>query len=38
MNYLVLKNKEVIDKFKNETPKNVFIQEFICLRKKVFFI
>ena len=28
------KNKRVIGKFKIETPKNVFIDEFVCLRSK----
>ena len=28
------KNKKVIGKFKIETPKNVFIDEFVCLRSK----
>ena len=26
-----IKNKKVIGKFKTETPKNVWIDEFICL-------
>ena len=30
------KNKKVIGKFKIETPKNVFIDEFVCLRSKVY--
>ena len=30
------KNKKVIGKFKNETPKNVWIDEFICLRSKMY--
>ena len=33
MNYLK-KTKKVIGKFKNETPKNIWIDEFICLRSK----
>ena len=28
------KNKKVISKFKRETPKNVIIDEFVCLRSK----
>ena len=28
------KNKKVIGKFKIETPKNVVINEFVCLRSK----
>ena len=34
MNYLV--KKKVIGKFKIETPKNIFIDEFICLRSKAY--
>ena len=30
------KNKKVIGKIKVETPKNVFIDEFVCLRSKVY--
>ena len=30
------KNKKVIGKFKIETPKNVFIDEFVCLRSKAY--
>ena len=30
------KNEKVIGKFKTETPKNVFIDEFNCLRSKVY--
>ena len=30
------KNKKVIGKFKIETPKNVFIDEFVCVRSKTF--
>ena len=29
-------NKEVIDKFNNETPKNIWIDEFVCLRRKMY--
>ena len=30
------KNKKVIGKFKTETPKNIWIDEFVCLRSKVY--
>ena len=30
------KNKNVIDKFKIETPKNIWIDEFVCLRSKAY--
>ena len=30
------KNKKVIGKFKIETPKNIRIDEFICLRSKCY--
>ena len=30
------KNKRVIGKFKIETPKNIWIDEFICLRNKMY--
>ena len=30
------KNKKVIGKFKIETPKNVFIDEIVCLRSKAY--
>ena len=30
------RNKKVIGKFKIETPKNIWIDEFICLRSKVY--
>ena len=29
------KNKEVIDKIKIETAKNIWIDEFVCLRSKM---
>ena len=29
------KNKKVIGKFKVETPKNVIIDDFVCLRSKM---
>ena len=31
-----IKNKKVIGKFKIETPKNVIIDEFVCLRSKAY--
>ena len=34
MKYLVKKNKKVIAKLKIETPKNNWIDEFVCLRSK----
>ena len=30
------KNKKVIGKFKTETPKNIWIDEFVCLRSKAY--
>ena len=30
------KNKKVIGKFKLETPKNIWIDEFVCLRSKMY--
>ena len=30
------KNKKVIGKFKIETPKNIFMDEFVCLRSKAY--
>ena len=30
------KNKKVIDKFKIETPKNIWTDEFVCLRSKMY--
>ena len=36
MNYLVIKIKKVIGKFKIETPKNIWIDEFVCLRSKMY--
>ena len=30
------KNKKVIAKFKKETPKKIWIDEFICLRSKMY--
>ena len=31
-----IKNKKVIGKFKIETPKNIWINEFVCLRSKAY--
>ena len=31
-----IKNKKVIGKFKIETPKNIRIDEFVCLRSKMY--
>ena len=36
MNYIVKKNKKVLGNFKIETPKNIFIDEFIALRSKMY--
>ena len=33
MKYFVKKTKKV-GRFKNETPKNIWIDEFVCLRSK----
>ena len=30
------KNKKVIGKFKIETPKNIWIEEIVCLRSKTY--
>ena len=30
------KNKKIIGKFKNECPKNTWIDELVCLRSKVY--
>ena len=30
------KNKKVLGKFKIETPKNIWIDEFVCLRSKMY--
>ena len=35
MDYSVKKNKKVIGKFKIETPKKIWIDEFVCLRSKM---
>ena len=34
--YSEKKNKKVLEKFKIETPKNVFIDEFVALRSKMY--
>ena len=36
MNYSVKKNKKIIGKFEIETPKNIWIEEFVCLRTKMY--
>ena len=36
MNYSVKKNKKVIGKFKIESSKNIWIDELICLRSKMY--
>ena len=36
MNFILLKRKKVVDKFKIETPKNIWIEEFVCFRSKAF--
>ena len=36
INYSVKKNKKVLGKFKIETPRNIWIHEFICLRSKMY--
>ena len=36
MNYSVKKNKKVIGKIKIRTPKNFWIDEFVCLRRKIY--
>ena len=33
MNYLVMKIKKIVGKFKIETPENIWIDEFICIKK-----
>ena len=30
------KNKDISENFKIETPKNIYIDEFICLRSKMY--
>ena len=34
MNNLIKKNKKVVGKSKIETPKNIWIVDFVCLRSK----
>ena len=36
MKYIVLKTKKWFDKFEIETPKIVFIDEFLCVRSKMY--
>ena len=36
MNYLVTEIKKVIGKFRLETPKKFWIDEFVCLRSKMY--
>ena len=36
MKYSVIKKRKVIGKFKIETPKNIWIDEFVCLRSKMY--
>ena len=36
MNYIVRKTKKIIGKFKIETPKSIWIDEFVCLRSKAY--
>ena len=36
MNYLVRKTKKDIGKFKVETPKSIWIDEFVCLKSKAY--
>ena len=36
MNYSVKKNKKVIGFFKIEIPKSILINEFVCLRSKMY--
>ena len=36
MNYLVKKNEIIVGKFKLETPKIIWIDEFVCLRSKMY--
>ena len=38
MNYSLKKNKKVNGKFKIETPKNIWIAEFVCLTSKMYAI
>ena len=34
--FSIQENKKVIGKFKTETPKNIWIDEFVCLSSKMF--
>ena len=34
--YIVKRIKKVLGKFKTETPKNMFVDEFIALRSKMY--
>ena len=36
LNFLVKKNKKVIRKVKLEIPKNIWIDDFVCLRSKTY--
>ena len=36
MNYSVMKTKKCVVNFKIETPKNIWIDEFVCLRSKMY--
>ena len=36
MNYWVKKNKKVFGFFKIETPKSIWIDEFVCLRREMY--
>ena len=36
MKYIVKKNRKVVAKFEIETPKNICIDEFVCLRSKAY--
>ena len=36
MSFSVKKNKKVIGKFEIEIPKNIWIDEFVCLRSKMY--
>ena len=35
MNYSVIKTKTIFGKHEVETPKNIWIDEFVCLRSKM---
>ena len=36
MNYLVMKIKKLLGFFKLETLKNIWVDEFVCLRSKMY--